>query len=683
MGLLEDPDLAKATFFVLPWKGYHSQEKLEKFIHDLSEHPKSNAQICLLALPYTFLQSQANKLINPSFILGCSAMNSATPDCFTESIAAKVLLQNDARFVLVGSAENRELFENNTQVNFKIKKALANGITPFFCMGESLQEMREGMGAEVLKKQCIEGLKGLSLKQIARIAFVYEAPWLQKTAEMISMEKLQSLYLSYRQIVADVVGPKVFSKIRFIDPFPNDMENFSELLTSMGGKGLYISEPSLFLDLLNALNRLNDFKYPAEEMEPFSEEGLEEELPPVEEVLEEVPSASQETIEKSAEKVLVPPDDVLKKASAETLSSSQALIEPKSTQSEPKQSEKVLEEVVPQEVASSTNPAVQEEISEAPPTYAEKVLEKVLEEEGVLTATTVEELAQAVSPGSQELPAASEAKAISEKVQEETPAEISSIETESKESLQAEPKPEVPAYTEEILEENLGELSLSPEGNAQAFTPLADLPAESLEEIESMVSKSESSQAAKTEEEKPDLEEKLKKINDLDQDLQKCYRQIEEKAKLFPQLRSAFPEKLSKMTADLSKLNPELQDEINRGNVAFFTENPDKAKEASVVLIQLQELNFLLQETTAIPRDIDRLISSGKKMRRELEQLWSYFTKHRVEIKEKNPDFIFPQMPSQLSIKEPVVDLNPKETGPSPLIGKRMAVVKTPPVKKY
>ncbi len=632
MGLLEDPSLAKATFFVLPWKGYRSQEELDQFIHCLNTHPKSHSQICLLALPYSLLQNKTSVLTLPHFILGCSAMANAIPGSFTEAIAAKVLRKNNARFVLIGSNDNRELREDNAHINDKIKKALDNDITPFFCMGETLQEMLAGKGSAVLKKQCQEGLKGLTLKEIAKIAFVYEAPWLQSTAELISMEKLLGHYFSYRQIVAEVVGPKVFSKIRFIDPFPNDMENFADLLSSMQGKGLYISEPSLFIPLLDALESLNDFKYPAEEMEPYSEEGLEEEPPVAEEVLKEVIAETSNEM----------PLEASPQSQEETLLAPKADEEP-----HPQEIHLVVEEKAPtQEV----------------PTVAESVLEKALKEQisPPIEVTSHESLPDTIIE-----------EAVTEK-EETIPLSMTEEETEPSQSM-----PEVPAYTEEILEDNFDELSLTPETKSDAFTPLPDLPPEPSEE------EVKPTEIANAEEEKPSLEEKISKMQELNQALEECYQQIDKKAKIFPQLRSAFPEKLGKMTADLNQLDPALQDEINRGNIAFFTENPEKAKEAGGVLLQLQELNFLLQETTAIPRDIDRLFSKGKELRKQLEEVWAYFSKHRHEIKENHPDFEYPLMPSQLSAKEPVVDLNPRSAGPSPLIGKRMAVVKAPPIKNY
>lgn len=640
MGLLEDPNLTKATFFVLPWKGYHTQEELEQFIKQVSAHPKSASQLYLLAIPYSLLEKQAALLAHPAIIWGCDAMSNAMPGSFTESIAAKVLQKKNVRFVLIGTAEGRSLRqETNAHINSKIKKALENEITPFFCMGESLQELQEERGNSVLKKQCEEGLAGLTLKQIARIAFVYEAPWVQKTSEIVSLERLSAHYFVFRKIVAEVVGPKVFPQLKFIDPFPNDLENFGELLHSFGGKGLFVSEPSLIFPLLDALDSLEEFTYPAQAMEPFSEAGL-----------EEAPRISEKSITEGT----LPEEPILARMAAELpWQETDAANRPASVKAS--EAEKTVQ-TLPGALSLPTDMQVEgilmpeglaEEIVANVPRQAE---EKALEELQILAQETDEK-------GSAEVPEQQEDFAVEEFALE---------------------KPLQEDLSEEVLADRLEELM--PAAESEPFTPLFDESIGQLEEFSEedllMARTSPEAEAAS------ELEERVKSLNELNQALAACYHEISKKVELLPKLRTSFPEKLSKMNADLNQLDPLLQEEINRGNVAFFTENPEKAQEASGVLLQLQELNFLLQETTAIPRDIDRLISNSRQIRKQLEEAWAYFTKNRMEIKSKSPDFEFPTTPSQLAVKEPPIDLAPKEIGPSPLVGKKVAVVRTPPLKK-
>ncbi|MGZ3634279.1 MAG: hypothetical protein ACXVAJ_08140, partial [Parachlamydiaceae bacterium] len=75
-------------------------------------------------------------------------------------------------------------------------------------------------------------------------------------------------------------------------------------------------------------------------------------------------------------------------------------------------------------------------------------------------------------------------------------------------------------------------------------------------------------------------------------------------------------------------------------------------------------------------------VSKGRSLRKQLEEEWTYFRMNRKKILDENPDFVFPANPSQLLVAEPKADLTPKDQGPSPLMSKRVAVVKTPPISK-
>lgn len=182
--------------------------------------------------------------------------------------------------------------------------------------------------------------------------------------------------------------------------------------------------------------------------------------------------------------------------------------------------------------------------------------------------------------------------------------------------------------------------------------------------------------------EKEELQARLESMLKMNDQLADYYKKINALCERLPLLRNQFPDLLNKMTADLNLLDPALQEQINKGNVAYFSQNPDKAKEASGVLVQLQNLSQLFQETAAIPKDIDRMQSKSRELRKELEKEWDYFRKNKKDIKEKFSDFPYPNHPSQLLVSEPVVDLTPKDVPPPTLGAKKFAVVKAPPLKK-
>ncbi|MBA3603136.1 MAG: hypothetical protein H0W50_05745, partial [Parachlamydiaceae bacterium] len=393
----------------------------------------------------------------------------------------------------------------------------------------------------------------------------------------------------------------------------------------------------------------------------FSDEGLEEEPaqfieeitkeesePVVKKINPQTPSIAVTILETSLEDISSSVS--IKKDLKETLSVSSPSVEKSESEAHPI-SDAAVEDVLKKEPAPSQS-------------FTDKDVEAFVEEPLIINSPEPKPVAEQV---------------LTEVMLEEVLEEVSPFD-EAAIEVQHEEKP---GYAEENLVEGLEELS--PSDRKVLEEPFSLIVSESFEPLEDALlpqADVDPFQEVNLEEGGSELDAKVKELNDLNLALAECYEEIAKKGELLPKLRNAFPEKLSKMTADLNQLDPVLQDEINRGNVAFFNENPDKAKEAGGVLLQLQELNFILQESNAIPRDVDRLFSKGRQIRKQLDASWAYFSKHRKEIKDANPNFVFPHPPSQLAVKEPVFNIIPKDNSPSPLVGKRVAVVRTPPLKK-
>ncbi|MGZ4851545.1 MAG: triose-phosphate isomerase, partial [Candidatus Bathyarchaeia archaeon] len=522
MGLLEETHFSKSTFFVLPWKAYHTEEQIQRFINALDAVSQSNSIAYLLPLPFTYLKKFSDSVKNSEIVIGATTMLNALPNSFTESIAAKILQQHHAQFVLIGTSESRQIYvETETSINHKIRKALEVDLTPFLCIGETLKELQDGKRTEVLARQLKEGLAGLSSQQLVKVGIIYEAPWLLKTHEKISVDKLTESYFDYRKILAEIVGIEVFKRMRLIDAIPNDIEDLSLLLKRIQGKGLYLTDPELLVSLVQEKHTL----------------GIEIEQP------ENLPPIAEEMKEKIAVSQITEPVYVEERTALELEESLEETIE-QSTDQNPLESSREHDEESfvesEQEVLGKEETA---SISSAEPLEHQPTLEFV----------------EANSTG--------------------TPSEPEP-EPEQKAQEPSTPKPKSASAqlkTDFLESEELA--SDSPAiSNEQLQNSLEDIPGE----------------AANGGTEKTELETRLEHFMTLDKELAVCYQAIRDKVELLPTLREQFPEKLNRMTVDLNQLDPFLQEQINRGNVAFFNENPEKAKEAAGVLIQLQELNALL-----------------------------------------------------------------------------------------
>lgn len=119
----------------------------------------------------------------------CYSENSGA---YTGETSASTLKSMNAGYCLVGHSERRSIFgETDELLNLKAKKVLEEGLTPVFCIGETLDERESGKTFEVLKKQIDLGLNGVDLK---KIVLAYEPVWAIGTGKAATPEMVKEVH---------------------------------------------------------------------------------------------------------------------------------------------------------------------------------------------------------------------------------------------------------------------------------------------------------------------------------------------------------------------------------------------------------------------------------------------------------------------------------------------------------
>jgi triosephosphate isomerase len=97
---------------------------------------------------------------------------------FTGAVSAPLAAQAGARATLVGHSERRHLFgETDDDTRRKVTAALAAGLMPLLCVGETLAEREAGHTLAVVTRQLAGGLSGLDGAALARLVVAYEPVW--------------------------------------------------------------------------------------------------------------------------------------------------------------------------------------------------------------------------------------------------------------------------------------------------------------------------------------------------------------------------------------------------------------------------------------------------------------------------------------------------------------------------
>src|SRR4029077_5146202 len=97
---------------------------------------------------------------------------------FTGEVSAPMLAEAGCRFVIIGHSERRQLFrETDDNVAKKTLIALASGLTPIVCLGETQEDRDAGLMKGVLSRQCSGGPGALTHEEFSRILIAYEPVW--------------------------------------------------------------------------------------------------------------------------------------------------------------------------------------------------------------------------------------------------------------------------------------------------------------------------------------------------------------------------------------------------------------------------------------------------------------------------------------------------------------------------
>ncbi|MDW2958277.1 MAG: triose-phosphate isomerase [Alphaproteobacteria bacterium] len=127
------------------WKMNGSRDALEKMAQDLASVESDNKVI--LCVPFTMLGVGSDRVA-----IGAQDVSAHTHGAYTGEVSAKMIADTGAKYVIVGHSECRQYHgDTNSVVRQKAEQALANGLTPIICVGETMDEKQAGKTMAVIE----------------------------------------------------------------------------------------------------------------------------------------------------------------------------------------------------------------------------------------------------------------------------------------------------------------------------------------------------------------------------------------------------------------------------------------------------------------------------------------------------------------------------------------------------
>lgn len=207
----------------------------------------------VLCPPAIDLQAVAETINGTEIGLGAQNMHHEPKGAFTGEISAQMLLDVGAGYAILGHSERRTYFkESDADVNAKTKAALANGIVPIVCVGETLEEREQGLTDEVVARQVRESLAGLGA-DLAKVVVAYEPVWAIGTGKTATPAQAQEVHALIRRTLAEISDGSIADEVRIQYGGSMKPENALELMSQPDIDGGLIGGAALKADSFLAI----------------------------------------------------------------------------------------------------------------------------------------------------------------------------------------------------------------------------------------------------------------------------------------------------------------------------------------------------------------------------------------------------------------------------------------------
>ena len=172
----------------------------------LVKDAKAEVVICT---PYTDLATAVELTKGTNIKVGAENVHWAEKGAFTGEISADMLVELGVTYVIIGHSERRQYFgETDQTVNARVKAALAKGLKPIICVGETLEEREGGKVEEVLVRQTTEAFKDIDKDALENIVVAYEPVWAIGTGKTATAEVANDTIKIIRDTLAKLYCPK-------------------------------------------------------------------------------------------------------------------------------------------------------------------------------------------------------------------------------------------------------------------------------------------------------------------------------------------------------------------------------------------------------------------------------------------------------------------------------------------
>jgi triosephosphate isomerase len=231
------------------WKMYKTRIEAEDYIQALLPRVSAvdgvDVAICV---PFTALEAMVDSARGSRVEVYAQNMHQEPEGAFTGEVSAPMLTEVGVQGVVLGHSERREQFaESDRALALKVPAALAAGLNPILCVGETEGERENDDTDRKLRQQVRDDLAGVPNERLADVVIAYEPIWAIGTGKVATAEQVQEAIAFIRALVGDR-DSGASERVRILYGGSVKPENAAELLALHDVDGALVGGASLQAD---------------------------------------------------------------------------------------------------------------------------------------------------------------------------------------------------------------------------------------------------------------------------------------------------------------------------------------------------------------------------------------------------------------------------------------------------
>jgi len=195
---------------------------------------------------FTGLAAAREKIAGSKIALGAQNMHAEKSGAYTGEISGDMLKDAGCEFVIIGHSERRQYFgENEEIVNRKTRAALAAGLKPIVCVGETLDVRDAGGTEKLVRTQTAGALAGFAAAELATLVIAYEPVWAIGTGRVATPAQAQEVHAWIRDELTKLLGAPFAQACRIQYGGSVKADNAKEILNQPDVDGALVGGASL------------------------------------------------------------------------------------------------------------------------------------------------------------------------------------------------------------------------------------------------------------------------------------------------------------------------------------------------------------------------------------------------------------------------------------------------------